>query len=80
MTLLYCLPAITLRVLSASPQTNPFCLWQRVRIYSENEIKKRGPEKARPSFVNDGSRGGIRTPDRVINSHLLCQLSYPGID
>ena len=26
-----------------------------------------------------GSRGGIRTPDRVVNSHLLCQLSYPGI-
>ncbi len=25
-----------------------------------------------------GSRGGIRTPDRVVNSHLLCQLSYPG--
>ncbi len=25
------------------------------------------------------SRGGIRTPDRVVNSHLLCQLSYPGI-
>ena len=26
-----------------------------------------------------GSRGGIRTPDRVVNSHLLCRLSYPGI-
>jgi hypothetical protein len=25
-----------------------------------------------------GSRGGIRTPDRVVNSHLLCRLSYPG--
>ena len=26
----------------------------------------------------NGSRGGIRTPDRVVNSHLLCRLSYPG--
>ena len=25
-----------------------------------------------------GSRGGIRTPDMVVNSHPLCQLSYPG--
>ncbi len=25
------------------------------------------------------SRGGTRTPDRVVNSHLLYQLSYPGI-
>ena len=25
------------------------------------------------------SRGGTRTPDRVINSHLLYHLSYPGI-
>ncbi len=29
--------------------------------------------------VATGSRGGIRTPDRVVNSHLLCRLSYPGI-
>lgn len=31
--------------------------------------------------MNDenGSPGGIRTPDRVINSHLLCRLSYRGI-
>ena len=26
-----------------------------------------------------GSRGGIRTPDKMINSHPLCQLSYPGM-
>ena len=26
----------------------------------------------------NGSRGGSRTPDRVVNSHLLYQLSYPG--
>ena len=25
------------------------------------------------------SRGGTRTPDRVINSHLLYQLSYSGL-
>ncbi len=25
------------------------------------------------------SRGGTRTPDRVINSHLLYHLSYSGI-
>ena len=31
-------------------------------------------------LVKCGSRGGIRTPDRVVNSHLLCQLSYPGIE
>ncbi len=28
--------------------------------------------------VLTGSRGGIRTPDMVVNSHPLCQLSYPG--
>ncbi len=27
-----------------------------------------------------GSGGGIRTPDLVINSHPLCQLSYAGTD
>ena len=27
-----------------------------------------------------GSWEGIRTPDQVVNSHPLCQLSYPGID
>ena len=27
----------------------------------------------------NSSRGGTRTPDRVINSHLLYHLSYPGI-
>ena len=26
--------------------------------------------------VKNGSGGGTRTPDRVINSHLLYQLSY----
>lgn len=26
--------------------------------------------------MTNGSGGGIRTPDRVINSHLLYQLSY----
>ena len=31
-------------------------------------------------MTKNGSRGGIRTPDRVVNSHLLCQLSYPGTD
>ena len=30
-------------------------------------------------LTKNGSRGGIRTPDRVVNSHLLCQLSYPGM-
>ena len=25
-----------------------------------------------------GSRGGTRTPDKVVNSHLLYRLSYPG--
>ncbi len=27
-----------------------------------------------------GSGGEIRTPDMVINSHPLCQLSYAGTD
>ena len=27
-----------------------------------------------------GSRGGIRTPDQVVNGHPLCQLSYPGME
>lgn len=27
-----------------------------------------------------GSSGGTRTPDRVVNSHLLYQLSYRGIE
>jgi hypothetical protein len=35
-------------------------------------------ELARGSAVLDSSRGGTRTPDPVINSHLLYQLSYSG--
>ncbi len=37
-------------------------------------------ERARPKVVNllGSSRGGTRTPDPVINSHLLYQLSYSG--
>ena len=30
-----------------------------------------------PEYI--GSRGGARTPDKVINSHRLYLLSYPGI-
>ncbi len=29
--------------------------------------------------IEVGSQGGIRTPDMVVNSHPLCQLSYLGI-
>ena len=29
--------------------------------------------------LNFGSGGGTRTPDQVVNSHPLCQLSYAGI-
>ena len=29
-------------------------------------------------LVSESSRGGTRTPDPVINSHLLYQLSYSG--
>jgi hypothetical protein len=36
--------------------------------------------KKRPRFMHGlpycGWSGGIRTPDPVVNSHLLCQLSY----
>jgi hypothetical protein len=28
--------------------------------------------------IKNGSPGGIRTPDTVVNSHLLYQLSYRG--
>jgi hypothetical protein len=31
---------------------------------------------ARACLGQYGSLGGIRTPDRVVNSHLLYQLSY----
>src|ERR1700738_4031204 len=31
------------------------------------------------TIVVDSSRGGTRTPDPVINSHLLYHLSYSGI-
>jgi hypothetical protein len=30
-------------------------------------------------FAVKCSQGGIRTPDRVVNSHLLYRLSYLGI-
>ena len=30
--------------------------------------------------MKSGSGGEIRTPDMVINSHPLCQLSYAGTD
>ncbi|SVA56166.1 uncharacterized protein METZ01_LOCUS109020, partial [marine metagenome] len=29
--------------------------------------------------LSRGSGGGTRTPDKVVNSHLLYQLSYSGI-
>jgi hypothetical protein len=38
-----------------------------------------GKPAREPAGIEAGSRGGIRTPDRVVNSHLLCRLSYPGI-
>ena len=30
-------------------------------------------------WLEIGSPGGIRTPDTVVNSHLLCRLSYRGV-
>ena len=39
-------------------------------------MKKRAASLAARSDEN--SRGGTRTPDPVINSHLLYQLSYSG--
>lgn len=41
--------------------------------------KNKGVTRNRNPFVFFGSRERIRTSDPVINSHLLCQLSYPGI-
>ena len=38
--------------------------------------KKRFASLRTIAFV--GSWGEIRTPDQVVNSHPLCQLSYPG--
>ncbi len=31
------------------------------------------------SYYEKSSGGGTRTPDKVVNSHLLYQLSYSGI-
>ena len=56
--------------------------WLRgeARQGGENEKTARRPEAQRAAIVSlDGdSRGGTRTPDPVINSHLLYQLSYSG--
>jgi hypothetical protein len=41
-------------------------------------IKKGRSERAALRFSPASSRGGTRTPDPVINSHLLYQLSYSG--
>ncbi len=41
----------------------------------ESDLKK-GPQKG--PFLNSGSPGRIRTADKVVNSHLLYQLSYRG--
>jgi hypothetical protein len=30
-------------------------------------------------IITNGSWGGTRTPDQVVNSHPLCRLSYPGL-
>jgi hypothetical protein len=37
-----------------------------------------GPAKLMRELSCGSSRGGTRTPDPVINSHLLYQLSYSG--
>ncbi len=47
--------------------------------FKHPEIKKGTAQSMQLPLFIFGSRGGIRTPDKVINSHLLCQLSYPGI-
>jgi hypothetical protein len=39
---------------------------------------KKNPANSILPRVKTGSRGGIRTPDMVVNSHPLCRLSYPG--
>jgi hypothetical protein len=41
-------------------------------------IKKKGLASLQ-TLSCSGSQGGIRTPDMVVNSHPLCQLSYLGI-
>ena len=48
--------------------------------------RRRTQPKSAKSFTNSlfccssgSSRGGTRTPDPVINSHLLYQLSYSGL-
>jgi hypothetical protein len=50
-------------------KSNPLVEWLEIYI-------KRLASLQPLDFI--GSRGGIRTPDRVVNSHLLCRLSYPG--
>ena len=44
-----------------------------------NDKRAQRRKALRPFDLDNSSRGGTRTPDRVINSHLLYHLSYPGI-
>ena len=46
------------------------------KLQSEVSIKKKPGKKYRAYF---GSPGRTRTADRVVNSHLLYQLSYRGM-
>ena len=40
--------------------------------------KKKGARYLNTALLTNGSRGETRTPGKVVNSHLLYQLSYSG--
>ena len=41
-------------------------------------VNEKSPVYKKTRLYINGSSGGTRTPDRVVNSHLLYQLSYRG--
>src|SRR3977135_3461615 len=63
-----------------------FLSWRRV-VQQESSRKQNGHSLSEmPVSINrcdsesyNSSRGGTRTPDPVVNSHLLYHLSYSGI-
>ncbi len=48
------------------------------RLLPEVAVYQSRPRSSRAAAF--GSEGGIRTPDPAVNSRLLCQLSYFGMD
>ena len=56
---------------------NPSRCAPGVRVHLADPLNKKAPVAcATGAFLFNGSGGGTRTPDMVINSHLLYRLSY----